>query len=291
MGDTESQTQNAQENSAEERLVQSSAPQNEGENHEESETSESDQSEENEQQEQEQDKPKKNGFKKRIDRLNRNLSERDQRIVSLQKELEEIRKSNQPNQNANEDVNKGEPSPDDFQTNAEYIKALNKYYRDLDKAEAKKESEAGKQRETQQKMTTEHGSRLEQFKKAQPDFDDVVADFNDVYGELRASPAVIEAIMTSEYGPNVLYEVLKDHAEYERLTKLSDSAIIREIGKIEARIHNKKEAASSNAQKASKAPAPISPLGKGSTPSAKSLNDPGLSFAEYEKIRRKQQKK
>lgn len=160
----------------------------------------------------------------------------------------------------------------------------------MEKAEAKKEAEVGRSKEAQERISKEYNSKLEAFKKVQPDFDEVISDFAENYGDFRASPAVIEALMTSDYGPNVLYEILNDHAEYERLAKLSDLAIIREIGKIEARIQSKKESATSNSLKASKAPAPVSPLGKGSTPVTKSLSDPNISFAEYEKIRMQQLK-
>lgn len=271
--------------------IQESAASDEAEINEESETSETDDGGDDQSEQQEQDKPRKNGFKKRIDRLNRNLSEKDQRIALLQRDLEEARKTSTPKQEAQPQVSsESEPDPSNFETNAEYIKALNKHYRELDKAEAKKAEESGKQRETQEKVTKEYNSKLDSFKKSQPDFDDVVADFADKYGEFRASPAIIEALMTSDLGPNVLYEVLNDHAEYDRLSKLSESAIIREIGKIEARIALKQETSASNVQRQSKAPAPVSPAGRGGVPVTKSLNDPNISFAEYEQIRLKQLK-
>lgn len=240
-------------------------------------------------------KPKKRNVHKRIGKLTKNLSAARQEAEywkqAALKSQGAQQEPKQTNQSSVHDDIGAEPDPGQFETNAEYIKALNKYHRELDKAEAKKEAEAGKSRETQERISKEYNSKLESFKKVQPDFDEVISDFAETYGDFKASPAVIEALMTSDYGPNVLYEILNDHAEYERLAKLSDAAIIREIGKIEARIQSKKEAEKSNSLKTSKAPAPISPLGKGTTPVAKSLSDPNISFADYEKLRRKQSKK
>lgn len=234
------------------------------------------------------DKPKKkNGFAKRVDRLNRNISERDQTIASLQKELEQARKPAQSDQSQKSEskLSDGEPNQQDFESNAEYIRAYTKWQFDQAKSTQEKELAEAKARDARKEIQTSYDGRLNEFKAAQADFDEVVADFADTYGDFKASPAIINTLMLADHGPEVLYGVLKDHAEYDRLSKLSESEIIREIHKKDARIALRKESeAQSQTQTQSKpkttsAPKPPAPISSASTKVNKSYDD--MSFDEF----------
>lgn len=295
--DTSTGTENS--NQSEELLdsdqvEQQSAPSDEGET-EASDTSEdqskkNDQGDDEESQDEASKSRKKNGFKKRIDRLNRNISERDNRISTLQQELEKYKQSIQGDKSQGSKATEGEPNPDDYDTNAEYIRALNKYERELEKAEAKKEAELAEVAASNNKLVETHTGRVNEFKKSHADFDQVVTEFREVFGEFQASQGVLRAIMKSPHGPKIVYDVLKDHDEYERLSEMSEDEVLREIYKKEARIEFSLESQKNTQPKTSKAPAPVSPVGRGAVTVTKSLNDPNLSFAEYEKLRKQQLK-
>ena len=102
---------------------------------------------------------------------------------------------------------------------------------------------------------------------------------------------VSELFITSEHGPALMYELAKNTKELERISKLSPIQAALEIGKLEAKItSSSKSAAPSVEKKATKAPAPIDPVGGKGGSVKKSLSDPNLSQAEYEKLRREQMK-
>lgn len=232
----------------------------------------------------------RNGFKKRLDREKRKLSEA-QREADYWKKVA-LEHGSQPKQTEQAKTENQDPEPNmnDFDTVGEYNKALVKWElrqsKAAEKAEREKEQSQIKAKETYQKVESEFAKKLDTFKKAAPDFDDVVEDFNDRYGKFKASLSITEAILSSEFGPQIYYDILKTPGEYERLSGMSEVAIIRELGKKEARLAS--EASSSRQIKTSKAPAPVSTIGKGSASTSKSLSDPKLSFAEFERMRMKQ---
>lgn len=243
----------------------------------------------------EKDRPKKKGgFQRRIDKLNA-------RATAAQAEAEYWKQ--QALKNAGADKPKatdepakaepkaaeGEPNPDEFETHAEYVKAVVKW--DREQADKKRDEDARKsQLQTEQERTIKaHVDRVESFKKQTQDFDDVIADVDDV----PLSATVQQLLVTSENGPELMYELAKNRAEYERINKLGPLAAARELGKIEAKIASKATTTEikTEPKKQTKAPNPIQPVGNGKGTVAKSIDDPNLSFAEYERMRREQMKR
>lgn len=258
--------------------------------HEDQETQDDDQDLDSHDDDNQEEKPRpKNGFKKRVDRERRKVAERDQRIAALEAELAK-RNSSQDATASVQTNSDQEPNPDNFDTVADYNKAVIKWELKQERLEREKQEKVSKEKTYHDELKSKYEDRRKEFVKTVNDFEDVVADFADKYGDFKASPAIVEALLSSEFGPEIFYQVVKDHGEYERLSQMPDVAIIRELGKIEARLALAKESQSSTKPKMSKAPAPVSKLSGGTVSTTKSLSDPDISFAEYEQIRMKQLK-
>jgi hypothetical protein len=271
---------------------------------EESDSSEADESSEGDESEAESDdesdaakegeqKPKKkNGFKKRIDKLNQRLSVKDQELEYWkQKALKgDSRQEPQPKETPKKEAqNEGRPNSSEFETHEDYVEAVADW-----KYEQRKSAEEAKARESQlktdyQKQLGSHQARVGEFAKKTPDFQDVIDDFNEEHADFKLSTALEEVIITSDMGPAVLYDLAKNKAELDRINALGFAAVGREIGKIEARLEKSSEP--TETKKQTKTPPPLKPLGNGSARVAKSIYDPSLSQSEYESLRREQMRK
>ena len=134
------------------------------------------------------------------------------------------------------------PKLADFKTWEEFDEAKDKYHEDLAKFESKKavENYKAEHKQQSQQQTIADGWAA-QCAEAEKEF----ADFKEVAfsSDVPMSDAMMQAIVTSEFGAKVAYELGKDPDEAERISKLSPVAAIREIGKIESRIAGKTPAA------------------------------------------------
>jgi hypothetical protein len=189
-----------------------------------------------EQQEPQEGQPKpKGGFQKRIDRLTRSNTQLEQEKEYWRNEALRTSQAKETPKVTSEA--KGEPSESDFGTHAEYVKALTRHYA----AEALKESQTQQTSETVKaqaaKAQQEFKARQEAFKAATPDFDEVLADADD----LIVSNAVIAEIVESEHGPELQYYLAKNPDEAKRLSGLAPLALAREVGKIESRFTTSEE--------------------------------------------------
>lgn len=118
------------------------------------------------------------------------------------------------------------------------------------------------EKETTEKAAFEARSKAtttfqEKAREKFPDMDEKVAEI----GNMPMYMGVQDAIAESEFGPDILNELVSKPAELERLMKMSQTAAIREIGKLEARF----EAATPKTtpvevKQPSKAPTPIKPV-------------------------------
>lgn len=263
---------------------------------EESETSESEESldnteesedEHDEEKSQQDEKPKKKGgFKKRIERFQRKLSVAEQELAYWkEKALKENSKAEPESKTPAKTETNGKPKVDDFATYEEYTEALTDW-----KIEQREKERDSKARETQvkteyQKQVETFQSKVSEFAKTKDDFEDVISEVDDV----PLSLGVSEAITSSENGPELMYELAKNKKELMRINALSPILAAREIGKIEARLAKTE---SKPIPKTTKAPAPISPVGnKGSATIKKSIYDPNLSQADYERLMAEREKR
>jgi hypothetical protein len=190
----------------------------------------------------------------------RRAIEAERRAEQLQREIDALRgkKSEGPNTDNASGSDSDEPKPGDFKTVGEYTRALVKY-------EAKKAGETGAAKAEQSKQQEQAGAvinafveRQETFKKATPDYEDVVGGTDLIIPNIG-----MQYLIESEQGPELGYYLAKHPDEVTRLQKLSPSRVLAELGKLEAKLE--KPAAPNKAdagvtKEVSKAPAPISPL-------------------------------
>lgn len=222
-------------------------------------------------------KKKKGGFKRRIDKLNTRLSEREKELAYWREQA----MSAKPIQQKEESVQKVEsksdrPDPDNFETVADYTEALTEWKLEQRDKQAKETELKSKQ----QKEIEAHNKRVEAFAREQDDFWDVIEDVDDI----QASAPLQQLILESDIGPQLMYEIASNRAEFERLNSLGALSLAREIGKLEAKLSTSKEAYQTETKKPTKAPAPLKTVGnKSSGTSTKSPDE--MDFHEYKKWR------
>lgn len=238
------------------------------------------------------EKPKKkSGFQRRVDKLTQRITAREQELEYWKQQALTASgsKTDSKVETKPADSTEGKPSPDTFESHAAYVEALTDWK--VDQREKARDAKEQKTRiETEQSnIHSSHQKRVEAFRSSHDDFDEKLENLSDV----PRSPAVEQVIINSDNGPALLYELAKNPAEAMRIAKLHPIAAALAMGKIEARIETKSsDETKTESKKVTKAPDPLKPLsagGKGSAP--KSIFDPTLSQAEYERLRTEQLKK
>lgn len=150
---------------------------------------------------------------------------------------------------------------------AEYIDSL------VEQRLAKKEAER-EQRETVAKFQ-EHTQAV---KQAHPDFEEVLESVADI----PVPQALQEALLTSEQGPAIMYQLAKNPAELARISALRPFEAAREIGRFEAKLAS---GATPPKPKPSAIRPPVPPTNvAGKKPSTGNLED--LPLAEYKRALR-----
>lgn len=236
------------------------------------------------------DKPKKplKGFKKRIDKLSRRVSdaerERDywkQEAMKTSKQQDVAQKVDvKPVASAN-----GKPKADEYETHEEYVEALAEW-----KADQRWAEKEAKQKETQlkteyQKNVESFQAKVQDFAKKHDDYEDVMESVDDIIAPVHVQHLLIE----SENGPALMYELAKNRDALAKICSLSPLAAAREIGVFEAKISSKDQPKQIK-QLTTKAPAPISPVGSNTASATrKSIWDADLTQQEYEELRAKQE--
>jgi chromosome segregation ATPase len=187
--------------------------------------------------------------------LARQEAERERQArQELENRVKELEAKANPPEKADPDP---KPDPSQFNDALEYAEALAEWTTDKKLREREQQEMARKAAEEQSRKQAEFQKRLEAAKSDLPDLDETIA----AAGDIPVSAPVSEAIIESEYGPQLLY-YLADNPEYARsLGEKSLTAQLREIGKLEAKFEkaeppSKKEPVA----KKSSAPAPITPI-------------------------------
>lgn len=229
------------------------------------------------------EKPKRrNGFKKRIDKLNSKLSAKEQEVEYWKAEAF---KKQAPQDADNKPIQKEamadkKPKADDFDSHDKYVEALTDW-----KMDQRDQLRDAKQKEIeiktdQQKRFEAHQGRVKEFAEAHDDFKEVIAEL----GDYRVSPAVEALIIDSDLGAEVLYELAKDQNELDRLCSLPPLAAAREFGKYEMRFDKSSEPEKKEVKKSK--PAPLKTVGANTGGATKkSIYDKDLSQAEFERLR------
>lgn len=229
--------------------------------------------------------PKKNGFKRRIDKLTKKMSEKEQELEYWKNQaLSEKSKNTQTQPQAPKEAKiesqNLRPKAEDYETNEAYIEALTDWKVDqADKKRDQKQKEEAAKADFQ-KRGQDFQTRITEFKKTASDFDELMEDVH-----VDVPIHVQEVFFSSEVGPALMYELAKNPSELERISKLSPIKAALEMGKLEAKFL---KTPGSKETKTTKAPEPIRPVGAKGGSVKKDINDPTLSQREYEKLREEQ---
>jgi hypothetical protein len=275
--------ESAQDDESSENKKASESSESDGEKESESEDeSEESEGEESKEDQGEDEKPKpRRGFKKRIDKLTRRLSEREKEI-EYWKGKAEGRNPSEAQAKPVREESKGDSKPraDDFDSHEEYVEALadwkvNQRLQEMEQNQKKSSA----QTEYRRRVDTLQ-AKVKEFSEKHSDFAELV----DEVGDIPMSPAVQELILDSENGPELMYELAKDPEEYQRICSLAPLAAARAMGKFESRIKIKTET-SEKVTKRTRAPEPIKPVNsKNAASTKKSIFDESLSQRDYERM-------
>lgn len=215
-------------------------------------------------------KRRRGGFQKKLER-------KDAEIEELKRQLAD--KQDNGKKPEPRTLSDDKPQLDSYETYEDYYEALTDWkveQRFKDKDAKAKEAQA---REESGKKLDTYNKRAAEFKKTTPDFEKVIADFSE---DVDITPAMEHAILESEVGPQLAYYLANNPDEAESIAKMGVMQMNRYLGKLEAKL----ESNPPKVIKTTNAPAPISPVGKASSASTKTINDE-MSYEEYRKMRGK----
>lgn len=176
-----------------------------------------------------------------------------------------------------------EPQPDDYKDAFEYAKELSKW--SAEQALLKREQEV-KQKEVEakrEKVISTWQQKLEATKAELPDYEVMVAS-----STVSVNDTVRDAILESDVGPRILYELASDDELAEKLTGLTTAGALKLIGKLEAQFE--KTDAPAKAEKKtvaakSKAPEPIRPLKSTSGVADVGMDGNDMSYQQWKAAR------
>jgi hypothetical protein len=193
-------------------------------------------------------------LEKRFSELTRQRKEAEAKVKELEERLAAKESIWEP-QPAPE--NNQKPSPDSYKDAFEYAEALAQW--SAEQALAKREQEV-KQKEAEAKRETvikTWQQKLEATKAELPDYEVMVAS-----SSVKVNDTVRDAIVESDVGPRILYELASNDELAEKLSDMTTASALKLIGKLEAQfektdapVAEKKTVAAK-----SKAPEPIRPL-------------------------------
>ena len=150
------------------------------------------------------------------------------------------------------------PSPDNYKDAFEYAEALSQW--SAEQALLKREQEV-KQKEAEAKRETvikTWQQKLEATIAELPDYQEMVAS-----STVSVNDTVRDAILESDVGPRILYELASDDEMAEKLSTMTTASALKLIGKLEAKFEKTEEPAKAEKKTVaakSKAPEPIRPL-------------------------------
>ena len=196
-------------------------------------------------------------LEKRFSELTKQRKEAEARAEEAERRLAAIEgRQAQPAQAQPESVQK--PTPDNYRDAFEYAEALSQW--SAEQALLKREQEV-KQKEFEvqkQKVIQTWQQKLEATIAELPDYEDMVASSN-----VKVNDTVRDAILESDVGPRILYELASDDDIAEKLSTMSTASALKLIGKLEAKFEKTEEpvkAEKKTVAAKSKAPEPIRPL-------------------------------
>jgi hypothetical protein len=194
-------------------------------------------------------------LEKRFSELTRQRKEAEAKVKELEERLaakESIREP-QPAPESNQ-----KPSPDSYKDAFEYAEALAQW--SAEQALARREQEI-RQKEVEAKRATviqTWQEKLDATKAEIPDYEVMVAS-----SSVSVNDTVRDAIVESDVGPRILYELASNDDLAEKLSSINTASALKLIGKLEAQFEKTEEPAKAEKKTVaakSNAPEPIRPL-------------------------------
>jgi chromosome segregation ATPase len=228
------------------------------------------------------DKKQNPKLEKRFSELTKQRKEAEARAEELARRVAELENQREPAK-AEYQGNR-EPQPDDFKDAFDYAKELAKW--SAEQALAKREQEV-KQKEVEAQRETvikTWQQKLESTKAELPDYEDMVAS-----STVSVNDTVRDAIIESDVGPRILYELASDDDLAEKLTSMSTASALKMIGKLEAKFEKTAEpvkAEKKTVAAKSNAPEPIRPLRSTGGVSDVALDSDNLSYQQWKAARK-----
>lgn len=197
------------------------------------------------------------------------------------KEAEELRRKYEP---PKEELAIGpEPQPSQFNDVTEYSKALKDWTAEHTRIEDAKAAKAVQAEQEAAKAKAEWAKRQTEFRKEAADYDEVIGS-----SEVKVSDPVRDAIIESDAGPAILYHLAKNADFAKELGQMSVIRALREIGKLEVKLGEKKAPppATKPIAEISSAPPPIAPLKGANSPVTNNVDANGNFLGTYEEYKR-----
>lgn len=200
-------------------------------------------------QEEKQKKPKK-GLTKRFSELTHRNKELAAQLEQAQALLRE-RESQKPAEIRTNDSLEA-PKIDDFETYADYNRALIKFEAKQIREEERKQEAVYRQQQVLTEATIKFQEGLEKVAEEN-------ADFYEVFDpDLRMSPPMEGFLLESEAGAKIAYYLCKNQTEASKIATMPPIQAVKALTLIESRLTESSETPAQE-QKVSKAPAPVKP--------------------------------
>lgn len=220
-------------------------------------------------------------LEKRFSELTRQRKEAEAKVKELEERLAAKESVREP-QSATE--NNQKPSPDSYKDAFEYAEALAEW--SAEQALARREQEV-KQKEVEAKRATviqTWQEKLDATKAEIPDYEVMVAS-----SSMSVNDTVRDAIVESEVGPRILYELASNDDLAEKLSNMTTAGALKLIGKLEAQFE--KTDAPAKAEKKSvvaksNAPEPIRPLRSTGGVAEVSLDGNDIPYQQWKAARK-----
>ena len=215
-------------------------------------------------------------LEKRFSELTKQRKEAEAKVKELEDRLaaresfKEPTKEPEPNQ---------KPTPDNFKDAFEYAEALADW--SANQALERREQEVKqKEAETQkQKVIATWQQKLEATKAELPDYEVMVSS-----SAMSVNDTVRDAIIESDVGPRILYELASNDELAEKLSTMTTASALKIIGKLEAQFEKTEEPVKAERKSVaakSNAPEPIRPLRSTGGVADVALNGEQLSFQQW----------
>jgi hypothetical protein len=175
------------------------------------------------------------------------------------------------------------PTPDSFKDAFEYAEALADW--SAEQALVRREQEV-KQKEVEakrEKVISTWQQKLETTKAELPDYEEMVAS-----STVTVNDTVRDAILESDVGPRILYELASDDEMAEKLSTMTTSSALKLIGKLEAQFEKTEEPVKAERKSVaakSKAPEPIRPLRSTSGVADVGMDGNDMSYQQWKAAR------